>query len=327
MSARARVVTVVALAAVAAAAATAGVTYLQTRGQGTSAPGAVGKPKPGAPPLELDFGTRDDAQTRALARAAALYGKNRRAAAGAIFSRYSSLDARIGSAFAAWPHGSLDEVKRLVAAHPHSSLAVLHLGLAYYWSGRNADAVDAWRRAETLQPDTRSAIDAESLLYAGRALPGRPPFVPPYGVPEAIQRLPAGEELAALARAARRPDARAKLLYGTALQHLGRSVSAERQFAAAAAVSPRDPVAQTAAAVGLFTKANPVRAFGRLGPLTGEFPKAAVVRFHLGLLLLWTGERSKGTRQMRLAAAQDPRSPYAREARAFLTRLASNGTK
>ena len=327
MSARTRVVTVAALAAAAAAAAVVGVTLLQTRGQSTTASGAVGKPRAGAPPLMLDFGAVDDAESRALARAAALYGRGRRAEAGAIFARYSSLGARVGAAFAAWPRGSLDDVKRLVAGHPHSSLAVLHLGLAYYWSGRNADAVAAWRRAETLQPDTPFAIDAESLLFADRALPGRPPFVPPYGVSPAIQRLPAARQLAALARGARGPSARAKILYGVALQRLGRSVSAERQFTAAAALAPRDPVAQAAAAVGRYTKAHPERAFGRLGPLTAAFPRAAVVRFHLGLLLLWGLERRKGAQQLRLAAAENPHSPYAREARAFLARLASNGTK
>src|SRR4051794_18454876 len=327
MSARSRVVTVVALAAAVVAATIVGVTLLQTRGESTTAAGAVGKPKAGAPPLMLEFGTRADAEARALSRATSLYGKGRRAAAREIFARYSSLDARLGEAFAAWPRGSLDEVKRLVAGHPHSSLAVLHLGLAYYWSGRNADAVAAWRRAEALQPDTPFAVDAESLLYAGRTLPGRPPFVTPYEAPTALRGLPAGEELAALARAARRPSARAKILYGVALQRLGRSVSAEQQFAAAAALAPRDAVAQSAAAVGLFTKAHPERAFGRLGPLTATFPRAAVVRFHLGLLLLWRLERRKGARQLRLAVTDNPHSPYAREARAFLARLASNGTK
>src|SRR5436189_115765 len=160
-----------------------------------------------------------------------------------------------------------------------------------------------------------------------RSRPGRPPFVTPYEAPTAVRGLPASEELAALARAARRPSARAKILYGVALQRLGRSVSAEQQFAAAAALAPRDAVAQTAAAVGLFTKAHPERAFGRLGPLTATFPRAAVVRFHLGLLLLWRLERRKGARQLRLAVTDNPHSPYAREARAFLARLASNGTK
>jgi hypothetical protein len=65
-------------------------------------------------------------------------------------------------------------------------------------------------------------------------------------------------------------------------------VSAERQFAAAAKLAPNNPVARTAAAVGAFTKRAPVRAFGLLGPLTAEFPHAAVVRFHLAILLVWT---------------------------------------
>ena len=54
-----------------------------------------------------------------------------------------------------------------------------------------------------------------------------------------------------------------------------------------------------------------MRAFSRLGPLTGVFPRAAVVRFHLGLLLLWTAQPAKASKQLRLAAAEAPSSPYA----------------
>jgi tetratricopeptide (TPR) repeat protein len=327
MSARARVVTVVALAAAVAALATVGATLLVSRGQGTVAPGAVGKPRPGAPPLELDLGTRADSEARALARASALYGKGRRHAAGTIFGRYASLDARIGSAFAAWPHGSLDEIKRLVAANPHSSLAVLHLGLAYYWSGRTADAVAAWRIAESAQPDTPAAVHASDLLHPRLPVPGLPPFTPSFGPPAAIARLPPAAELAALARAARQPDARAKLLYGVALQRLGRRVSAERQFAAAAALAPHDPEMRVAAAVGRFTKAHPEQAFSRLGPLVRVFPHAVTVRFHLGVLLLWLGDVKKARVELRLAHSEAPNSPLGREAKSFLSRLASIGTK
>src|SRR4051812_35488563 len=110
MSARARVYTVVALAAAVAVAATVGATLLQTLGESTTAPGAVTAPRKGAPPLWLDFGVRGDAEARALARAQALYAKGKRERAGAIFTRYRSLEARIGAAFARWPDGSLDEV-------------------------------------------------------------------------------------------------------------------------------------------------------------------------------------------------------------------------
>src|SRR5213596_1014698 len=89
----------------------------------------------------------------------------------------------------------------------------------------------------------------------------------------------------------------------------------------------RSPVARTAAAVGAFTKANPVQAFSRLGPLTGVFPRAAVVRFHLGLLLLWSGERKKAVAQLRLAASDAPHSPYAKDATRLLSRLPGTGSK
>ena len=134
-------------------------------------------------------------------------------------------------------------------------------------------------------------------------------------------------QLRVLVRAARRPDAQAKLRYGVALWRLWRRVSAERQFEAAARLAPNDPAARTAAAVGAFTKRGPVRAFGRLGPLTGEFPKAAVVRFELGLLLIWTRQSRKGEAQLRLAIAEEPESVYAEEARRFLDAIAKTGTK
>jgi len=132
MSARTRVLASVGVAAAAAAAAVVGVTVLQTRGESTAAPGAVTTPRPGNPLLELDFGVRADAEARSLARAQTLYNAGKPAEAARIFARYRSLDAEIGSAFTAWREGGgLDALKRLVASHPRSALAELHLGLAY----------------------------------------------------------------------------------------------------------------------------------------------------------------------------------------------------
>src|SRR5436190_9932888 len=162
MSARTRVLTVVALASAAAVAATVGVTLLQTRGETTTAPGSVTKPRSGAPPLTLDFGVRGDPEARALYNAQRLYAQGKHAQAGRIFEHYHSLEAEIGAAFARWPDGSLDELKRLVASHPQSSLAELHLGWAFWQSGRNADAVDAWTKAAELQPDSAAAVEAEN---------------------------------------------------------------------------------------------------------------------------------------------------------------------
>jgi tetratricopeptide (TPR) repeat protein len=326
MSARARVLTVVALAAVAAVAGTVGVTLLQTRGESTTEPGAVTKPRAGVPPLQLDFGVRRDAQARALYNAQAAYAKGRRADAERVFDRYDSLEAEIGAAFARWPDGSLDSLKRLVASHSQSALAELHLGWALYWSGRNADAVAAWQHAVELQPDSPAAVDAETALHPGMA-PGLPLLVTGLAPAAALERLPAAQELSALARLAKQPDANAKLLYGTALWNLKRPRSAERQFAAAARLAPRDPTARTLAAVGAFTKDDPVRAFGRLGPLTGVFPKAAVVRFHLGILLIWTRQVERGRAQLRLVVAEHPSSELADQAKTLLSAMSPGGTK
>ena len=65
----------------------------------------------------------------------------------------------------------------------------------------------------------------------------------------------------------------------------------------------------------------------KLGSLTASFPKAAVVRLHLGVLLLWTRQVAKGKQQLRLAVAAQPGSVYASTARTLLRALANNGTK
>jgi len=322
-----RVVVIVALTALIAAAAVVGVTLLQTRGERTTVPGAVVTPRAGQPPLDLAFGVDTSAEARALTRAQALYNANRATQAAAIFARYHSLEAQLGSAFADWNGNGLASVQRIAAAHPASSVALLHLGIADYWAGQNADAVAAWEKAARIGADSPYGVKAEDLLHPALKIPGLPYLVLDFGAPPAIGKLPAAKQLAALARAAAKPDARAKLLYGSALWGLERPLSAEQQFAAAAKLAPHDPVARTAAAVGAFTKANPVKAFSRLGPLTGVFPRAAVVRFHLGLLLLWSGERQKAIDQLRLAAAEEPGSSYAEDARRLLSRLPGTRSK
>jgi tetratricopeptide (TPR) repeat protein len=318
----------VALAAAAAVAAVVGATLLQTRGEHTTLPGAVTKPRAGRPPLELDFGVRADAEARALARAETLYNNGKAAQAASVFRRYDSLEAQIGSAFAAWKQGGgLAALKRLAAAHPRSPLVSLHLGWADYWAGRNADAVVAWEKTVTLGADTPYGVDAEDALHPS-TFPGLPLIQTTLALPPAEQKLPAARQLALLRAAASAPDADAdaKLLYGLALWHLERPRSAERQFAAAAQLAPHDPMALTAAAVGAYSKADPTRAFARLGPLTGVFPSSAIVRFHLGVLLLWNGERKKAAVQLRQAVADGPQSVYAKNATELLAALAKNGT-
>lgn len=313
MSPRLRVVTLAAVAAVAAAAVAVAAGVL-TRGDDE------GGGRKGAPPLVLDLGVRTDPEARDLRRASGLYAYGRRDDAARIFERYRSLQARIGLALARWPRGTQGRLEQLSAVRPRSAAVRLHLGLAYFWAGRDAEAGGEWRAATRVEPDSVFAMRAGDLLHPGQA-PGLPAFVPGFPSPPSLDRLRPPAQLALLRRNAERPDARAKILYGVALHRLGRPVSAEHVFAEAARLSPRDPEAQTAAAVGRYRKDAPERAFSRLGPLTRRFPRAATVRFHLGLCLLWLGNVQEARRQLLLARKEAPDSTLAREANDLLKRL------
>jgi tetratricopeptide (TPR) repeat protein len=288
--------------------------------------GNENKPVPlsGAPPLALDLGVRTDPEATALRRAERLYPK-RRAAAGRIFNRYHSPAAQIGAAFSGWPGSGLSTLQRLAQEHAQDSLVLLHLGYANLWAGKSEQADAAWRRAASAQPDTMSAQRADDALHPGFP-PGEPLFVPSFEPPARLANLSPPRQLELLARDASRPNARAKLLYGLALQRLGRRLSAQRQYEAAARLAPNDPETKVAAALGHFDKSNPSVAFSRLGPLTRRYPRAATVRFHLGLMLLWMaraqpGALAEGRRQLRLAAKEQPGSPLAREAKRLLAGL------
>lgn len=319
MSPERRVYLLVGAAALAAAAVTVGATALTadrpepTRSRGLRA---------GAPPLVLDLGVRVDTEARALRDAQRLYARGLRKQAGGAFARYSSPEARLGLALARWPEGTLTGLEALARELPGSALVRLHEGFALFWARRDAQAQAAWRAAVRVQPDSASAVRAGDLLHPKLA-PGLPTFVPTFRPPPGFARLSPPRQLALLAARAGRPDARAKILYGVALQRLGRPLSARRQYQAAAELAPADAEAQAAAAVGLFTKAAPARAFARLGPLTRRFPQAATVRFHLGLLLLWLGQIEEARAQLRAAASRDPSGPIGRAARTFLGRLPS----
>jgi tetratricopeptide (TPR) repeat protein len=318
----------VGLAAAAAAGIVVGATLLQSRGEHTTVPGAVTDARPGPPLLQLEFGVRNTPETRALARAEALLDRKQQSArAAAIFRAHHSLEAQLGLAFATWQGASsLGAVKKLAAAQPNDPAALLNLGWAEYQAGRNADAAAAWRRTARRFPDSPYGVDAEDALHGGPQ--GLPPIVTGLTLPKAIANLPAAKQVAALERAAAGGSARAKLLYGTTLWNfLRKPVSAERELAAAAKLAPHDPVMRTAAAVGLFSKADPTRAFARLGPLTAVFPHSAAVEFHLGALLVYIGEYTKAAKQLRSALEDGPRSPYATYARTLLASLASTRSK
>jgi tetratricopeptide (TPR) repeat protein len=320
VSARARVAIFVGAAAAIAAAAT--VAFAVISG-GDEERGSA--PRAGVPPLALDLGVRTDREAVALRQAERLYAAKRRHQAARIFERYDSPQAQVGAALSRWPDGSLDRLERLAADHPRDSFVQLHLGLGRLWAGQDAGALTAWRSAARVQPDSPSAIRADDLLHPDFPR-GRPFFVPSFPPPRALSGLSPPRQLAFLAARARNGGVESKLLYGLALQRLGRTASARREYDAAVALAPGSADARVAAAVARFEKGRPAAAFSRLGPLTQRFPRAQTVRFHLGLMLLWLarvqpGSVEEGKSQLRRARALAPRSRLGREATTLLDSL------
>jgi len=316
----ARVVALTAAAAVAAVAVVVGVVALQTSPVEGAAPAP--KARKGAPPLTLELGVRADPQAMALRRAERLYAAGKRDAAGRAFARIDSVEARVGQAFASWPDGTVDRMNRLAGLHAQDAVVQLNLGVALAWAGL-AGAQEAWRAAAASDPDSAYAVVAGNLLHPGYAK-GLPVFVTTAPLPAGLAGLSPSQQLAALRRGAERTVA-GKLLYGVALQRLGMQRSAERVYSEAAREAPGDVEAQVAAAVGRFDKARPADAFSRLGPLTRRFPDKATVRFHLGLLLLWSGEVKEARAQLVRATTVEPGSPLAGEARKYLDTLDKAG--
>ena len=319
MQPRTRVFVLVFLIALAAAGATVGLTAL------TSDP----KPErkticPDGPPLQLDLGVRADPEAVALRRAQRQLAAGQRDAASATFERFRSVDAQVGAAVAEWPESTLTDLRALAAERAGNATVRLHLGAALFCDGRRAEAESEWRAAKLAAPDSLIAVRASDYLNPQYPVPGVPVFVPGFAYPSGLAGLPAGRQLEVLQRRAAGDNPRAKLLYGIALQRLGRQLSAARQYAAAARLAPDDPEAKAAAAVGRFDKDRPSAAFSRLGPLSRRFPQAATVRFHLGLLLLWLGQVDGGRRQLERARRLEPASPIGREAERFLARLADS---
>jgi tetratricopeptide (TPR) repeat protein len=270
----------------------------------------------GRPPLSFALGFRDDAEARDLARGAAAYARGDVATASELFAKHDSLESKVGAAFAGWPEGSLDRLEQLAKLYPKVAVVQLHLGLVRLWANEG-DPTEAWREAIAVDPDTPYAIVAGNLLHPD--LPrGLPTFIPSFAASPEVTKLPPAEQLDALRRSAESGELGDLLLYGVGLQRVGRPESAARVFERAAKRHPDEVEALVAAAVGRFDKDEPEVAFGRLGPLSKRYPTEPTVRFHLGVLLLWTGRVPAAERQFRLAAQVRPGSPLAREAARYL---------
>ena len=322
MSPRTRIRLIVGVLALVAAAVVAGVALI---GRGDSSPERK------APVLELSVILGDDAESQALRTAERAYDSGRTEEARSQFAAVlrdhpDSVEAAVGAAIASWPDGTLERLRQLEGSRPESALVHLHLGLALYAEGQREEAAVEWRKAVEVEPDSQSAVRAGDLLHPDMA-PGLPSFFTTLQPPEGLAGKAAQAQLDALEQAARDGgEADDWILYGTALQRVGKPLSARAAFDRALELAPQRLDAKVAAAVGRFDKDDPSAAFSRLGPLARDNPDSALVRFHLGVLLLWIRDVQDARTQLEKAAATRPESLYSREAKSLLSRLEAIGT-
>jgi tetratricopeptide (TPR) repeat protein len=218
-----------------------------------------------------------------------------------VFDRRTPAEGEIKAAFRAWPNGTLERMEQLGKRRARDPVVQFHLALARLYSGYGDDAVAALRAAKRLGRDTPYEVRADNILHPQFFGGGYPVFQP-------TRRNPLLER-------------------GVRLQRQWRQHSAERLYARAAKRAPGDDEARVAAAVGRFDMDHLSASFSRLGPLTRRFPRSQSVRFHLGLLLAWTGQREAAVVQFRRARALGPKTALGREANTFLSRLVDSGTK
>ncbi|MGI8607073.1 MAG: hypothetical protein ACR2L0_07975 [Gaiellaceae bacterium] len=305
-----------AAAAVLVVAAVVAGALLQSDGSGAKAP-------PPAPPLQLGA-LPGEPNARELIFAEREYERGEREAALREFRAIlrddpASIEAAVGAALAAWPEGSLEGLRALVELHPRSGVARLHLGLALGATGDRGGAEREWREAQARDPDTPAALEAESLLHPNLA-PGRPFFVSTAQPPASVQELGTVAQDAALRRRAERGRVADWLVLGTFLQRIEKPVSAREAYDRALELAPESLEAQVAAAVVRFDKDDPANAFSRLGPLARQHPRSSLVRFHLGLMLLWIRAVDEAEKQLELAT-QGNGQFHVRQAEDLLSRL------
>jgi Tfp pilus assembly protein PilF len=192
----------------------------------------------------------------------------------------------------------------LAARAAKDPVVQFNYGIVLYCAGYLAEASQAFRAAKAGGRDTFYEMRADEILH--------PQFFQPadglYPLFEPTRSQPL-------------------LLQGVLQQRQGHQRSAERLFARAARLHPQDDEAQVAAAVGRFDEDDLSASFSRLGPLVKRFPRSQSVRYHLGLLLAWTGQRDEAVRQFRLARSLGKGTRLGKQAGTFLNGLVTTGTK
>jgi hypothetical protein len=207
----------------------------------------------------------------------------------------------VRDAFARGPKGAAQALEPLALQATNDPVVQFNYGTALFCAGFVVDAESVYRAAKKAGRNTFYEIQADVVLHPQFFSQGYPPFV----------------------SASRDP----LLVQGEILQRAGHEHSAERVFARAALLHPHDDEAQVAAAVARFDMDDLSASFSRLGPLVRRFPRSQSVRFHLGLLLAWTGQRNQAVVEFRRARALGPTTRLGRQAATFLGGLVTTRTR
>ncbi|HEX5449561.1 MAG TPA: hypothetical protein VFW85_05845 [Gaiellaceae bacterium] len=203
-------------------------------------------------------------------------------------------------AFNHWPSGTLARLELLVVRFPGNPVAQFNYGIALECRGYLNDAAQALAAAKKSGHNTQYEIAADQLLHPQFFQEGYPIFVPSGHDP--------------------------LLIRGSVLQRDGHQHSAERLYAKAAKLHPDEIEAQVAAAVGRFDEDNLNASFSRLGPLAKKYPQSQIVRYYLGLELVWIGEAKQAIAEFEKAKALGPHTQIGRETTQLLDRIAKAGS-
>lgn len=209
--------------------------------------------------------------------------------------------AAVRKAFTKSPDAAARELEGLANEHPKDAVVQFNEATALLCAGFVNEASQGYRRAKKAGRNTYYEVKADNFLHPQYFDQGYPPL-----------QYQGNDPL---------------LIEGQVAQRLYHQHTAERLWAKAARLHPNDPDAQVAAAVGRFDMDNLSASFSRLGPLVTRFPKSQSVRFHLGLLLAWTGQRTLAVKEFTATRKLGAKTPLGMDAEKFLVRLGSSGTQ
>jgi predicted Zn-dependent protease len=208
--------------------------------------------------------------------------------------------AQVRAAMARSPKEAAHTLELVAQQAPSDPLVQFNYATALFCAGYVDDAGVAYRAAKKAGRNTFYEVQSDVILHPQYFDQGYPPF-------DSQSRDPL-------------------LVQGEIQQRTGHQHSAERLFAKAARLHPESDEAQVAAAVARFDMDNLSASFSRLGPLVRRFPRSQSVRYHLGLLLAWTGQRDAAITEFRRARALGNHTVLGRRAATFLGSLVPTGT-